>query len=169
MWQYNGNQRPPFADVPGAGQESVWDYPRPPRSEATARTVTITAGAVLLAESKTTIRVLETASPPTYYLPPNTVVDGVLVPVVGRSVCEWKGAATYLALALNPSEPVGWRYSNPTPAFDALADYVSFYPGRVACWLDGERVQPQPGGFYGGWLTADIVGPVKGEPGTGHW
>ena len=112
---------------------------------------------------------METASPPTFYLPPDDVAWDDLVAIAGSSVCEWKGPARYFALAVEPATPVAWCYPDPSEKFSALKDFVSFYPGRIACFVDGERVQPQPGQFYGGWITADIAGPFKGEPGTGGW
>jgi hypothetical protein len=93
----------------------------------------------------------------------------LLVPVSGTSICEWKGAASYFALARDPEEPVAWVYPRPRARFEKIRDYFAFYPGRIACYVDGERVEAQPGHFYGGWITADVVGPFKGEPGTGHW
>lgn len=170
MWHYTGQQRPPFAEKPGPGQESVWDYPRPPSLVRCNREVVVNAGGEELARSSRSYRVLETASPPTWYIPAEDVNRDLLVPVSGSSFCEWKGSASYWALAADPSgEPIAWTYAQPTAAFAAIAGYISFYPGRVACYVDGERVRPQPGYFYGGWVTDDIVGPVKGEPGTGHW
>ncbi|MDX1740204.1 MAG: DUF427 domain-containing protein [Rhodothermales bacterium] len=170
MWKYRGHSRPPFADEPRDGQESVWDYPRPPRLANDSRLVEVVSGSVIIARSTRTIRVLETASPPTFYIPPDDVAVDRLTPAAGASVCEWKGTAGYWALAGNADVgPVGWSYAAPRGEFEDIRDYFSFYPGRVACFVDGERVRPQPGGFYGGWLTDEIAGPVKGEPGTGHW
>ena len=169
MWKYRGNERPSFAIEPGPGQESVWDYPRPPAVETSDETVEVHSGERIIARTTRAVRVLETASPPTYYLPLDDVDASILVAVQGRSFCEWKGAAHYLALQDNPGVPVAWGYRSPALRFAALAEHVSFYPGRVACLVDEEPVRPQPGGFYGGWLTDRIAGPVKGEPGTGHW
>ncbi|MEM1091438.1 MAG: DUF427 domain-containing protein [Pseudomonadota bacterium] len=177
MWHYRGQQRPDFADAPEPGQESVWDYPRPPALRPDERLVEVFHGEHLLARTRGSVRILETASPPTFYLPPDDVHWDLLEHVAGSSFCEWKGAARYYALAgsLTPAgdplagHPVGWCYPDPTPAFATIAGWPSFYPGRVSCRVDGEAVQPQPGGFYGGWLTNEIVGPVKGTPGTGHW
>ncbi len=170
MWEYRGQHRPPFADEPGPGQESVWDYPRPPALRCSERRVEVRAGERLLARTERARRVLETASPPQFYLPPSDVERGLLSPAPGRSHCEWKGAATYWRLASDPEgSPVGWSYEDPTPRFEDLRGYFSFYPGRVACFVDGERVRPQPGHFYGGWITPEIAGPVKGAPGTEHW
>ena len=168
MWTYRGQKRPDFADEPGDGQESVWDYPRPPVVVAAERRVRILNGEREIAASGAALRVLETASPPAYYLPADAIESDALVPVPGSSNCEWKGVARYFALA-DGSQAVAFAYDDPRPGFEAIAGYLSFYPGRVECWLDDERVRPQPGGFYAGWITDDIAGPVKGEPGTGHW
>jgi uncharacterized protein (DUF427 family) len=151
----------------------VWAYPRPPRLERSPSTVEVRVGDVVIARSEPgrAIRVLETASPPTYYLPPADVTPGTLVPSFGRSVCEWKGPARYFAVRVDGREieRAAWAYPEPWEGFEALADHVAFYPGRVECYVDGERVQPQEGDFYGGWVTAEITGPWKGAPGTGHW
>ncbi|MFK7888019.1 MAG: DUF427 domain-containing protein [Gammaproteobacteria bacterium] len=170
MWRYTGKDRPDFAQVPGEGQESVWDYPRPPALVTCERRVLVTCTHGTLADSRKSYRILETASPPTFYVPTADVDMRRLVRVGGASMCEWKGAAHYYALAEDGSQlPVAWAYAAPQPAFASIAEYVSFYPGRVACFVDDERVRPQPGGFYGGWVTDDVAGPVKGEPSTGHW
>jgi uncharacterized protein (DUF427 family) len=169
MWNYTGNERPNFAIEPAIGQESVWDYPRPPVAEATSRLVEVMAGDVQVARTWHSYRLKETASPPTYYLPPGDVDRDLLVPVKGSSICEWKGAAVYWALRSDPDTVVAWCYPNPRPPFDRLRNSLAFYPGRIDCFVDGELVTPQPGRFYGGWITSDVVGPFKGEPGTGHW
>ena len=168
MWQFSGKRRPDFAEEPGPGQESVWDYPRPPALERSSREVLVLSGAVELARSSRCYRVLETASPPTWYIPPEDVKLAALVSVAGSSFCEWKGSASYWGLATS-GEMVGWSYPEPSESFAAIRGAFSFYPGRVECYVDGARVRPQPGGFYGGWVTDEIVGPMKGEPGTGHW
>ncbi len=170
MWQHRGQRRPSFAIEPGPDQESVWDYPRPPVVRPDARSVRVLANGLLIAETRSALRVLETASPPTFYLRARDVDRSVLSVTSATSYCEWKGRARYFSLATDPSgTPVAWQYPQPSAAFSALADCYAFYPSRVACFVDGERVKPQPGGFYGGWVTSDIVGPVKGERGTGHW
>ena len=169
MWNHKGQRRPDFAIEPGEGQASVWDYPRPPEVQRDNRLVEVRRADTLIAQTRVSYRVLETASPPTFYLPPDAVEWDLLVRCDGRSICEWKGAARYWALGTEPDLPVGWSYPRPRPRFDLIRDFVSFYPGRVACRVDGERVAPQPGRFYGGWITSDVVGPFKGEPGTGHW
>lgn len=171
-WKNTGRSRPPFAVTPGPGQESVWDYPRPPALREDARRVVVRAGDLLVADSARAVRVLETASPPTFYLPPEDVRTRLLALDAAHSTyCEWKGAATYYDIdAPGGRIPrAAWRYLEPSPAFAAIAGYFSFYPASVECYVDGERVQPQPGRFYGGWMTSEIVGPVKGEPGTGGW
>ncbi len=170
MWQYTGQERPPFAKQPGEDQESVWDYPRPPVLVKSHSLVEVFSGGERVAGTGSALRVLETASPPTYYLPPADVDWSRLERTRDRSYCEWKGEATYWRLAqAAAARPVAWSYENPSERFAAIDGFISFYPGRIACYVDGERVQPQPGEFYGGWVTSKIVGPFKGEPGTGHW
>jgi uncharacterized protein (DUF427 family) len=164
--------RPSWAAVPKPGQESVWDYPRPPRIEPTSLRVRVEFAGVVLADSDRAVRVLETASPPTIYVPPDDVRRALLRPSPRRTACEWKGWASYWTVRVGDREApdAAWSYEDPTAPFRSLRGWLSFYPGRVdACWLGGELVRPQPGSFYGGWLTANIVGPVKGEPGTGGW
>ncbi len=168
MWSFSGGERPPFAVTPGPGQESVWDYPRPPCIVPDARRVLVHAGELLLADTVRALRVLETASPPTFYLPPEDVEMERLEPLAQRTHCEWKGAARYFAVS-GAGEAVAWCYPAPTAGFSDIAGHVAFYPGQVCCSVDGETVRSQPGGFYGGWITDEIVGPWKGEPGTGGW
>ena len=169
LWNFRGERRPSFAIEPGEGQESVWDYPRPPAIRADIRLVEVTNGGMTIASSKGTYRVCETASPPTFYIPPQDIhLDG-LISIRGSSYCEWKGSAEYWSLAASPDLPVAWCYPKPRPRFDKLRGYFSFYPGRVECYVDGERVRPQAGGFYGGWITSEVTGPFKGDPGTGSW
>ena len=170
LWDYRGQKRPDFAIAPVEGQESVWDYPRPPRIVSDRRRVYVRSPGVLIASTTAAFRILETASPPTFYLPAVDVDLVKLVRVPGNSACEWKGLAGYWALAGdNSRRVVGWSYENPPVEFAMIAGALSFYPEMVDCTVDGERVRPQPGGFYGGWVTDEIVGPVKGGPQTGHW
>ncbi len=169
MWSHTGQGRPGFAVEPQPGQESVWDYPRPPALKPDGRVVEVRNAETMVAETTRSYRILETASPPTFYLPMDDVKMDELAEVPGGSVCEWKGAARYWALASEPGELIAWEYPRPRARFRAIRDHIAFYPGRIGCFVDGERVQPQPGRFYGGWVTSDIVGPFKGEPGTGHW
>lgn len=154
--------------------ESVWDYPRPPRVEPTSERVVVRHAGRPIADTTDALRVLETSHPPTYYVPIADVADGVLVPARSglRTVCEFKGSARYWDLVLSDGRvpEVGWSFARPTAGFEALADHVAFYPGRVeACLVDDEVVQPQPGDFYGGWVTSRVQGPFKGAPGTMGW
>ncbi|MSO40601.1 MAG: DUF427 domain-containing protein [Solirubrobacterales bacterium] len=163
----------PDATAPERPRESVWDYPRPPRIEPCDRRVRVLLGGQVIAESERALRVLETSSPPTIYIPMEDVDGDALVEHGGgHSVCEWKGRAEYFNLEAggDRAERAAWHYPGPSEGFEALAGHVSFYPGRVqACYLDQEPVRPQAGGFYGGWITAEIEGPFKGEPGTEGW
>jgi uncharacterized protein (DUF427 family) len=171
-FEYDGRERPPFAIAPGEGQESVWDYPRPPRLAGETREVVVRAGGLELARSSRALRILETASAPAVYLPPADVRMELLAHAAGRSLCEWKGAASYRDVVVPGGRRIpraAWSYPEPSPAFATIRDYISFYPALVECSLGGVRVTPQPGGFYGGWLTPEIVGPIKGAPGTEWW
>jgi uncharacterized protein (DUF427 family) len=148
----------------------VWDYPRPPVLGKSDALVEVINGSTPLASTRSALRVLETASPPTFYLPPECIEWDQLARASGSSFCEWKGAATYWSLVDDPTgRMVAWSYESPSEAFAAISGHISFYPALVPCFVDGERVRPQPGGFYGGWITDSVVGPFKGEPGTGHW
>ena len=169
MWNFRGERRPSIAVEPGEGQESVWDYPRPPAIRADSRLVEVKQDDVVIARSTHSYRVCETASPPAFYLPPQDIDLNQLVSVRGSSYCEWKGSAIYWALASMPDQPVAWSYPKPRARFRKLRDYLSFYPGRIECSVAGERVRPQAGGFYGGWITSEVTGPFKGDPGTGNW
>jgi uncharacterized protein (DUF427 family) len=168
QWVHRGESRPSFALEPGEGQESVWDYPRPPAIRPDSRPIEVDGPAQPVARATHSIKVCETSHPPSFYLPAEAIVEGTLIAVPGTSHCEWKGEAEYVALA-GTSAAVGWRYPNPYPEFAQYAGWVSFYPDRVQCRVDGEIVRPQPGGFYGGWITDDVVGPFKGDPGTSGW
>ncbi|MGB2926563.1 MAG: DUF427 domain-containing protein [Limnothrix sp.] len=154
------------------GQESVWDYPRPPRLEHCTKPIQIIFNGVAIAATDHSYRVLETSHPPVYYLPPESIQQQFLQQASGQSFCEWKGLAGYFDLVVNDktAPKVAWYYSEPTPAFSDIKNYVAFYAQPMdACYVDGEQVIPQPGGFYGGWITSDIVGPFKGEPGSFGW
>jgi uncharacterized protein (DUF427 family) len=157
---------------PQPHQESVWDYPRPPRLESSDDRIIVEIAGVILAESSQTMRVLETSHPPVYYIPPTDVAMEFLRRSERRTFCEWKGVASYYDLYLEErSVPqVAWGYEDPSPDFRAIHDYLAFYPSKVdACYVNGEPVQAQPGDFYGGWITQSIVGPFKGGPGTIGW
>lgn len=155
--------------------ERAADYPRPPRIEPDARRVRVVHAGVVVAETVAAQRVLETWSPPTFYLPLADVSPAIelLRSPSPSSTCEWKGAATYWSLALDGEVVVrdaAWSYESPTPAFASIAGHVAFYASRVdECWVDDERVRPQQGRFYGGWITSEVEGPFKGEPGTEGW
>lgn len=153
-------------------RESVWDYPRPPRLEPVGRRVRVMFAGQTVADSSGALRVLETSHPPTYYIPPQDVRADLLERSARRSFCEFKGEAHYVSLRAGGrvSPDCGWTYPDPTPGFRPLKDHVAFYAGRVdECWVEDERARPQPGGFYGGWVTSDLEGPFKGEPGTEGW
>lgn len=159
--------------VPKPGQESVWDYPRPPRVEAVPERVRVVVEGIAVADTERALRVLETAGAPVYYIPRRDVRLDLLTASSGSSVCEWKGRATYHAIEM-PSgrrvEDAAWSYEHPNPGYAAIAGHVAFYAGRVdEAWVGQERASPQPGGFYGGWVTPRIVGPIKGEPGSSGW
>ncbi len=157
---------------PDPNQESVWDYPRPPRVERSDRHVQVVYGGRMIADSHRAIRVLETSHPPVYYIPLTDIVPGTLVPTSTRTSCEYKGIAQYFDVSVGGrvAEAAAWHYPSPAPGYELLRDHVAFYPGRMdACYLSGEQVSPQPGGFYGGWITNAVVGPFKGEPGTMGW
>ena len=166
-WQYNGHHRPDFAEPTTANEESVWDYPRPPSIVPCAGRITVYAGEVLIADSDNAVRVLETAGAPTVYIPPQDVNDKLLSYGEVSSVCEWKGAAQTIQVA--GIENAGWRYTQMFPDFAALYLWPSFYPSKLNCSIDGEKVTPQPSGYYGGWVTAKLKGPIKGVPGSQGW
>ena len=130
-------------------------------------------GALEIGRSANAVRILETAGPPTFYLPPEDVRLDLLVSAFGESLCEWKGVASYWSVrasaAGSEGANVAWSYRDPLSGFERINDYVAFYPARVACWVADERVRPQPGGFYGGWVTDELTGPFKGEPGSADW
>ena len=162
----------PVPEPPGPGQESAWDYPRPPRVEPSPERVEVWLGEVRIAASTRSLRVLETSHPPTYYLPVDDFQPGALLATEGSSWCEFKGRATYFdvhgADAVAPR--AAWTYPTPSPGFERIAGYVAVMPGAMQrCTVDGEVVRAQEGGFYGGWITARVVGPFKGGPGSWGW
>lgn len=162
----------PRPEKPGPGQESVWDYPRPPSLERSTERVEVWLGGVRIASTDAAWRVLETSHPPTYYLPREAFVDGAVRPAEGTSTCEWKGQAAYFDLVggTRTAARAAWTYPEPTPRFVDLVATLAVMPGAVdRCTVDGEEVEPQPGGFYGGWITSRVVGPFKGGPGTWGW
>jgi uncharacterized protein (DUF427 family) len=152
--------------------EDVWTYPRPPALQRVAKTVRIVFGGQTIAETGEAWRVLETSHPPVYYLPPDAFLPGVLEAAPGGSFCEWKGRARYWTIRSNGrvAERAGWSYPDPTPDFAPIQDFVAVYAGPMdACFVGDEQVTPQPGGFYGGWVTQDLKGPFKGGPGSAGW
>jgi len=163
---------PPRIEVPGPGQESVWDFPRPPRVEASSRRIRVEFGGVPLVDSRRSVRVLETSQPPVYYVPAEDIRMEHLVASNRHTWCEWKGLASYYDVVVGGRrcENAAWYYPDPTLPYKEIRGYVAFYPNAMdACFVDEERVQPQPGDFYGGWITRDVVGPFKGGPGTADW
>jgi len=157
---------------PGPGQESVWDYPRPPRLEHSNRLITVRFGGILVAETREAWRVLETSHPPTWYIPRDDVAADALRRSAALSThCEWKGAATYWDVVCGDavSEGAAWSYETPTEQFLPITGHLAFSPSRLECEVDGERATPQEGGFYEGWITSDVVGPFKGIPGSWGW
>ena len=152
--------------------EKVWDYPRPPRLEPVAQEIVIVFGGRPIATTRDAKRVLETSHPPVYYLPRESFDCEVIASRRRQSFCEWKGTASYWTLREGSREAVdcAWSYPDPVPSFAMIRDHLAVYPAAMdACFVDGERVAPQPGGFYGGWITSNLVGPFKGAPGTMHW
>jgi uncharacterized protein (DUF427 family) len=156
----------------GDGQESVWAFPRPAIAEPCGRRIVIRHRGLTIVDTTHSVRVIETSHPPTYYLPPDSLAHARLRPSPHRSICEWKGQASYVDLEVGGEtlREVGWLYPSPTPAFRLLAGFIAFYAAPFdACLVDGEPVTPQPGGFYGGWITSHVAGPFKGIPGSRFW
>ena len=157
---------------PGPGQESVWDYPRPPRVEDTTNHIKVIFNNVVIADTRNAKRVLETSGAPVYYVPTKDIKTEHLIRTRKKTVCEWKGVASYYTIILGDKKAINaaWTYPDPTPGYESIKDHIAFYPQKTdACYVDGERVIPQPGIYYGGWITSEIVGPFKGEPGTEEW
>ncbi len=163
---------PPAIIKPGPGQESVWDYPRPPAVSPDKRLVRVKFADIEIAHSSRTIRILERSHPPGFYIPPDDVRTRFLEPSEHTTFCEFKGRAVYFNLRLGErfSDNAAWCYPEPSPGYDAIAGFFAFYPGKVdLCTVGGQLVTPQSGDFYGGWITPDVVGPFKGDPGTMSW
>jgi len=160
----------------------VWDYPRPPRLEPTKRRIRVVHAGILLADTTHALRILETSHPPVYYIPRSDLRMEFLNPINGKhTFCEFKGEASYWSIDLahaadgddkrsSNAEAAAWSYENPQKQYAQLAHHLAFYASRVSeCWVDEERVMPQPGDFYGGWITKDVIGPFKGGVGTLGW
>ena len=162
----------PRPDPAGPGQQSVWDFPRPAIAQPSDAQVMIEHRGLVIADTRASIRTIETSHPPSYYFPPDAIADGVLRRASGSSFCEWKGHAQYWDVVIDgvTLAKVGWSYPEPSPAFAMLRDHVAFYAGPFdRCSINGETVVPQPGGFYGGWITSAVSGPFKGVPGSMGW
>ena len=158
-----------MGDLP---RENVQEYPRPPALQPVADQLRVLLNGTEIASTRAGFRVLETHHPPSYYIPPGDIRPGALRPASGRTFCEWKGFARYFDVISGDrvEARAAWAYPDPTEGFHAIADYVSFYPGRMeACYVGDVRVIPQPGDFYGGWVTPNLDGIVKGGPGTEGW
>jgi uncharacterized protein (DUF427 family) len=157
-------------DVNALHKESVWDYPRPPRMEPDGRRILVRHGELVLADSRRSYRVLETSHPPVFYVPPEAVRTDRLTRSSIRTMCEFKGVAHYWDLRGASTIPqVAWSYPTPLPGYEDIAGWFAFYADRVECFVDRERARPQASGFYGGWITSEIVGPFKGHPGSQAW
>ncbi|AJP72769.1 DUF427 domain-containing protein [Sphingomonas hengshuiensis] len=162
----------PVPEPVAPGQESVWDYPRPAIAQSCAARIVIEHRGTIIADTRRAVRTLETSHPPSYYLPRDDIAPGVLRRAEGSSFCEWKGAAAYWDVLVDGVvlPRVGWSYPSPTPGFAILRDHVAFYAAPFdRCSVDGETVVPQPGEFYGGWITSAVAGPFKGVPGSRGW
>ncbi|WP_394748880.1 DUF427 domain-containing protein [Spongiimicrobium salis] len=169
-WEYRGQKRPSFAEIPKKGQRSVWDFPRPPKVEKVQQPLQVMHEDTIIADSSNALAVLETASPPTYYIPMQDIQMDLLVPIPKKtSLCEWKGSAHYWALKAQADFPIGWSYPKLFEGFHELKEHLAFYPQYLDCRVGGIRVIPQPGRFYAGWITPDLRGPFKGEKGSEHW
>ena len=170
-WRWRGTERPAFAPSPRYDEFSVWDYPRPPCIVPETREVVIRWGDVEVARTQRAIRVLETSHPPSFYLPWDEIARHLLKPAAGTSFCEWKGPARYWTLVEGDRRLVriAWSYPRPLAGAEALENCVAFYASGLDCRVDGEVVRPQPGGFYGGWITPELIGPFKGVPGSEGW
>lgn len=157
---------------PKAGQESVWDYPRPPRLERTNKHLKVIFNGELIAETVRGWRVLETSHPPVFYFPPEDVRTEFFSPEINTTFCEWKGRAGYYSIKVGEKQAfqAAWFYPNPTAGFSEIKNHIAFYPSKMdACFVNDEPVRAQAGDFYGGWITDDIVGPFKGGAGTRGW
>lgn len=171
-WRNFPRQRPESIVVPGPRQESVWDYPRPPRVEPVAQRVRVVFAGIVLAETTRALRVCETSSPPAYYLPPDDVKMRYLEASTRTTFCEWKGVASHWSIRVGQrlAKNAAWSYPAPDPGYEAIRDHLAFFPRRMdACYVGEHRVTPQPGLYYGGWITPELVGPFKGAPGTEAW
>ena len=171
QWRWRGQDRPAFADLPAPGQVSVWDFPRPPELVRDSREIVVRWGVLEVARTTGAWAVRETAHPPCFYLPLTDMRTDLLRPAGNGTFCEWKGPARFWHLVDHERrlEGAAWSYPHPLPGAEALADCVAFYAHHLDCRVDGAKVKPQAGGFYGGWITPDLAGPFKGGPGSVNW
>ncbi len=167
-WRFRGADRPEFALSACCDEESVWDYPRPPRIAEVTERLRVLCGGLLIAETEVGLRVLETAGAPTYYFPPADVrCEHLTMQAQAHSSCEWKGKAVSYSVA--GVCDAAWSYTSTYPEFVSIRGWYAFFPARLDCYVGVERVSPQSGGYYGGWVTRNLRGPIKGERGTEHW
>ena len=162
----------PHRDIALPGQESVWDFPRPSVAQTVHNKIKVVFAGEIIAETENAVRTIETSHPPSYYIPPEDVAMHLLRSNGKRSFCEWKGEARYLDVVVGDhiAAAAAWYYPHPTSGFRSLRNFIAFYPAMMeSCYVDGELVRPQAGRFYGGWITAKVAGPFKGEPGTETW
>jgi uncharacterized protein (DUF427 family) len=171
-WRNFPRERPAFIETPGPDQESVWDYPRPPKIEPVPQRVRVEFAGIILADTTRAWRVCETSSPPVYYLPMEDIETGYLQAEPDSSFCEWKGSATYWTVRVGDrvARKAAWSYETPDEGYETLKGHLAFYAGKMdACFVGDQQVTPQPGEYYGGWITPNIVGPFKGIPGSSRW
>ena len=171
-WRAFHRKRPFEVIRPGPGQESVWDYPRPPGLEPTVSLIRIIFAGVLIAESRQAIRIIETSCPPVYYIPPDHIHTEYVVQIGVGTLCEWKGLAQYWSVRVGNKviESAAWSYPDPELPYTRIRDYLAFYPGKMdTCMVDDQIAIAQESDYYGGWITPDIVGPFKGQPGSEEW
>jgi uncharacterized protein (DUF427 family) len=171
-WRNFPREHPQNVISPAPGQESVWDYPRPPLVEASIRHIRVYFTDILVADSRRTKRVLETAGPPVYYIPQEDIQMAYLEPALNRALCEWKGFSQYWIVHVGESIVLNaaWSYPEPWKGYESIQDNIAFNATMMsACYVDDMEVVPQPGEYYGGWITPEIVGPFKGIPGSERW
>ncbi len=171
-WRNFPRERPKYTVPPGPGQESVWDYPRPPRVEPSLRHIQVEYADILVADTQRAWRVLETAGPPVYYVPQDDIQMTYLEPALDVTLCEWKGFSQYWTVRVGESVALNaaWSYPEPWKGYESIRDHIAFNAAKMsACYVDDMKVVPQPGEYYGGWITPDIVGPFKGLPGSERW
>ncbi len=171
-WRNFERKRPENIIKQGPGQESIWDYPRPPKVELFTKKIKVEFAGKVIAETTKSYKVMETSSPPCYYIPQEDIQMDFLFKSAYKTLCEWKGSARYWSINVdgNISKNAGWSYPVPWEGFEQIKDHIAFFAGRVdGCYIEDEKVVPQAGDFYGGWITSNIVGPFKGDSGTEHW